>query len=352
VNGNLFSCALTAAQTVWCWGYGANGHLGVGATGDTLHPVQVVGLSGVTKISAGLTSTCALLTTHTVKCWGENGVGQLGDGSTSPFEAMPQPVGVGTSVVDISVGGNTACAVTAGGQVWCWGSNATDALGQGNASPTFSAIPLMQPTLPPQVTSVAVGDGFVCVTMTSSGPECWGADNHGQTGNGSITTVVPFPVGVTGGLSDVTSIDAGESSTCAVRTGGDLECWGLNANGELGNGSTLDVPAPVQVNGLNTGVAAVGIGNAHACATLTTGGARCWGDGSRGQLGWGSMIPSATPVVVTNITSIAPSVSAGGDTSCAVQADTTVRCWGHNDHGQVGAGSIGQNALGAALVNY
>ncbi|MCA3021819.1 MAG: putative Ig domain-containing protein, partial [Rhodocyclaceae bacterium] len=184
------------------------------------------------------------------------------------------------------------------------------------------------------VTALATGFGHSCAVV-NGGVQCWGYNAKGQLGNGS-TTNSTTPVQVTGLTSGVTAVAAAQSHSCAVVNGG-VQCWGYNANGQLGNGSTTDSTTPVQVTGLTSGVTAVAAGAFHSCAVVN-GGVRCWGYNEYGRLGNGSTTDSTTPVQVTGLTSGVTAVAAGERHSCAV-VNGGVQCWGYNEYGQLGNGS-------------
>jgi alpha-tubulin suppressor-like RCC1 family protein len=103
---------------------------------------------------------------------------------------------------------------------------------------------------------------------------------------------------VTGLSSGVAAIAAGGFHTCALTTGGGVQCWGFNYYGELGNNSTTDGSLPVSVSGLSSGVAAIAAGANHSCALTTGGAVQCWGSNGYGQLGNDSMTNSSVPVSV------------------------------------------------------
>jgi alpha-tubulin suppressor-like RCC1 family protein len=245
-----------------------------------------------------------------------------------------------TGVTAVSVGGDSSCAVTAGGGVECWGDNTYGELG--NNSTTNSSVPVRVSGLTSGVTAVSAGGGFACALTMSGGVECWGENNAGELGNNS-TTNSSVPVQVSG-LTGVTAVSAGSGyvSACAVTAGGGVECWGDNAYGELGNNSTTNSSVPVQVSGLTSGVTAVSVGQASACAVTAGGGVECWGTniGNNSTTTQCSGSPcSLTPVQVTGLTSGVTAVSAGVGFACALTAGGGVWCWGDNEFGQLGNNS-------------
>src|SRR5207253_335143 len=127
----------------------------------------------------------------------------------------------------------------------------------------------------------------------------------------------------------------------ALLPNGTVWCWGRNDEGQLGDGTTLGRPAPVQVAGI-TGALAVSGGYHHTCALLSDGTVQCWGRNLEGQLGDGTTTSSATPVRVGGVTG-AVAVSAGILHTCALLSNGTVKCWGavgpNNDFGQLGNGA-------------
>ena len=145
--------------------------------------------------------------------------------------------------------------------------------------------------------------------------------------------------------------------TCAIYGSGGLHCWGLNASGQLGDGTTTNSAIPVVVPGL-TGVTSVSAGRVHTCA-LAQGVVKCWGDGSDGQLGNGTTNSSPTPVPVIGLGAFANqpvAVAVGADFSCAqmlnaVTGASTVRCWGGNSVGQVGNGTTTPQVFAPATVS-
>ena len=193
------------------------------------------------------------------------------------------------------------------------------------------------------VIAVAAGSLHTCALTSGGGVKCWGSNANGQIGDNSTTTR-PMPVTVTGLSSGVTAISAGTSHTCAVMSTGAVRCWGLNANGQLGDNSQTQRLTPVAVSGLTSGATAVAAGGSHTCA-LVSGGAKCWGLNSNGQLGDGTQAQALIPVDVVGLTSGVTAITAGGSHTCARTAATGVQCWGGNQNAQLGDGTLAVRRL-------
>ncbi|NBS28272.1 MAG: hypothetical protein EBS70_05255, partial [Actinobacteria bacterium] len=133
------------------------------------------------------------------------------------------------------------------------------------------------------------------------------------------------------GASDVRYVSLGDGFSCAVTTSGGVKCWGLNTSSEVGNSGAGSYPStPVDVTGLTSGVSLVASGNSHSCVVTSSGGAKCWGSNSSGQLGDGSVTNRSTPVDVSGLTSGVSAISAGSSHSCALTTGGGVKCWGSN----------------------
>lgn len=155
VTGEAHTCALRADHTVWCWGGNSFGALGTGEEADSPTPVLVAGLTGVTQIAAGDDSTCALDDTGHVHCWGGNHRGTVGDGlmthtlcTIDSNDCSRSPVTVATidDASSVVVGGQHACALRAGGSVWCWGYNVNYQVGVSPNEDVFSPVEVVSLT--------------------------------------------------------------------------------------------------------------------------------------------------------------------------------------------------------------
>jgi alpha-tubulin suppressor-like RCC1 family protein len=336
------TCALLSDGTMQCWGSNISGQLGNGTTSDSSTPVSVNGLTGAKAIVAGIGHICALLTNGTVECWGFNSNGQLGNGTTTA-SSTPMAVSGLTGVTAIAAGGDDTCALLSNGTVKCWGLNFSGQLGNGTT--IDSTTPVAVGGLS-GAAAISAGYTHTCAVLSQGTIQCWGSNSHGQLGNGT-TTDSSTPVAVSG-LTGVTAIAAGGDTavghTCALLSGGTVECWGFNSNGQLGNGTTTDSSTPVAVSGLTGGTAIADGGETtvgHTCALLSGGTVKCWGSNVVGQLGNGTTTDSSTPVAVIGLSGLggATTVAGGGDHTCALLTNGTVKCWGYNSDGQLGNGT-------------
>ena len=335
--GTYHTCAVTTSGGVKCWGYNSNGQLGNNSTTQSLVPVAVSGLtSGVASITGGGNHTCALTTSGGVKCWGFNAYGQMGNNSTTDSKVPVAVSGLTSGVTQIAVGNYHTCALTTSGGAKCWGFNAYGQMG--NNSTTNSLVPVAVSGLTSGVASLAGGDNHTCAVTTAGGAKCWGLNYYGQLGNNS-TANSNVPVDVSGLTSGVASLAGGNAHTCAVTTSGGVKCWGRNTAGQLGNNSTTQSLVPVAVSGLTSGVASITGGGNHTCALTTSGGVKCWGFNAYGQMGNNSTTDSKVPVAVSGLTSGVTQIAVGYLHTCAVTTAGGAKCWGNNGYGQMGNNS-------------
>jgi alpha-tubulin suppressor-like RCC1 family protein len=146
-------------------------------------------------------------------------------------------------------------------------------------------------------TAITVGDYHTCAIRTGGQVACWGDNSFNQVNATSSPLHYEAPQNTT--ITDAIAIAAGATTTCAIRTGGQVVCWGDNSLGQLGNGTTgASVGAPVNVTGLSNATRIVA-GAQHFCALRSTGQAVCWGNGANGQLGDNAGVNRTTPVNLT-----------------------------------------------------
>ena len=380
--GDFHACALLTTDNVRCWGDGTSGRLGYGNTtaiGDTETPASAgdVDVGGpVVKIAAGAQHTCAILRTGAVRCWGAGADGRLGYGNMSSVGDNEHPVtagdvDLGGTAIQIAAAGRHTCALLDTGAVRCWGSALQGRLGYANpADIGDDEAPRAAGDVDVggRVTQLATGSAHTCAIVAGN-VRCWGAASHGRLGYGGASIVIgddeaPHvrPVIQLGGPAE--QIAAGGRHVCALLTGGNVVCWGSNANGQTGNptrDAIGDDEAPSAAGPIDLGDTAVDIaaGSEHTCARLTKGNVRCWGFGSSGRLGYGNTIsignnetPATAGDVKLGVT--ATGIALGTNHTCAVVTNGGVRCWGNGAKGQLGyanTSSIGDDELPSTVSN-
>lgn len=309
-TGEFHSCVIMVDGAVRCWGSNDQGQLGIGATANIADdpgemPPAITALGGAAlQLSLGSAHSCALMVGGAVKCWGDGAAGQLGQGSTNDIGVaagqMPPPdIALGEAAVSIHAGGSHTCALMVSGAVKCWGEGANGRLGTEN--------------------SLAIGD------------------NPGE---------MPPPAINLGG--SVAQVVAGEASNCARLQNGAVKCWGFAGNGRLGYENALDIgdgtgempPADLNLGGSALLLGGAGNG-AHQCAHLASGDLKCWGFNSNGQLGQGTAIdlggvPGNMPPPTTPISGRIYQIATGGFFTCVMHLDASVQCWGAGGTGQLG----------------
>jgi alpha-tubulin suppressor-like RCC1 family protein len=237
--------------------------------------------------------------------------------------------GACVGAVQMATGGDHTCALLADATVRCWGSNGYGQLGDGTT--TDRAQPAVVAGLS-GVAGIAAGQYHTCAVLTDGTMRCWGFNGSGQLGDGTMTNR-SSPVKV--GIGNVLQVVAGENHTCARLSDASVDCWGNDYYGQLGNGSTTNVASPQSIPGLS-GVAELAASQSnHTCARLTGGTVSCWGFNDYGQIGDGTLVNRTAPTAVMGLTGVLH-VGVGGFHSCAVKTDTTVQCWGDVFNGGVG----------------
>jgi alpha-tubulin suppressor-like RCC1 family protein len=215
------------------------------------------------------------------------------------------------------------CGVTTGHSVYCWGG-----------VPSLRAAGL-------QFLQVREGTDFVCGLTTTNRVYCWGFNQLGQLGNGSSETSSEVPVELAGGRR-YKQLRVGDSHGCATTVGGVSYCWGLNSNGQLGDGTTITRRSPVRIAS-NVTFLVVSTGRYHTCALSSAKKAYCWGRNDVGQLGIRNSITQLKPVPVADGRTFSV-VTAGGFHTCGLAPDDKGYCWGWNKYGQLGDGTTSRRS--------
>ncbi len=335
--GRKHSCALLDNGSIKCWGseigfYEGDINLREGIRKTPLLIPEL--LLDAKHLFAGDTDTCALSSADRLFCVGEMAYKP----NESPYRGSKEILINNEKVKKIGAGFSYACALMETGNIYCWGGNYFGGLGNGSDAPG-SDTPVMVRHFPGKAIDITVGFDYSCAITEENMVYCWGSNVVGQLGAGTTEKLCNIPIQVQYKFQTIKSIDAGSDHTCAVLLSGEIVCWGFNGNGQVGDGTRINRYSPVAVNGLSREAIAVAAGYEHTCSLMKDGSVECWGKNDVGQLGDGTMRDSTSPVKVIGIFQKVISISAGAVHTCALKEDGNVICWGSNEYGEIGDGT-------------
>ena len=344
-NNGYTRCELSSTQAAYCWGDNTFGQVGDGTTVNRSVPTLVGGALSFASLADGKADhACGLTAGGQAYCWGSNAFGQLGDGTTTD-RTGPVAVGGGLTFTKLAVSLNASCGLTAGGVMRCWGSAGYGLYGDGVQGAVRLA-PTVVSTGGVTFTSIALGRQHVCAVATGGAIYCWGNNVNGQIGDGTFITRTA-PAALNDGRT-YSSVAAGTSQTCGLTTGGAAFCWGAGASGQLGTGTTASTSTPLAVAGGLTFSAIAASNSSHSCGLTAAGSMYCWGNNGNNQLGDGTPTQRLVPTpVLTSV--VFASMSVRNFSSCGRNAAGQPYCWGYNGFGQIGDASFTQRAAPVAV---
>ena len=309
----------------------ANADAGEGVTGTTS--------AAMSRITSGFGFTCRLLDSGHVACWGRNNNGQLGNNDATRTSAnTPVLVSGISTATTVSAGQMHACAVLADTTVRCWGRGEFGRTGDGNAASTDRLSPVTVcadsgcSSSFTGASTLALGDETTCALKTNGDVWCWGDNADWQVGRDPATnaSTYAYPVQVTG-LSNIKSIAAGAQHFCAILANDTMKCWGSDSAQQLGDGSNSSKgPVAVSISGVTT-VKAVSAGLAHTCVIKADDVVGCWGSNWGGETGSGTGSMYETTLQTPQISSVdvtAKAISANSSNTCVITLADQVACWG------------------------
>lgn len=335
-----WSCAVTDAKELWCWG--AYPHPQETSQPRATSPVRLEG-KGWVQVDGSYSHACVRKDDGSLWCWGRDSYGQLGQGTPrGQGAAAPVRVGAESDWMAVSAGNDFTCGLRAPGTLWCWGKNDGGQLGLGTTTPSLEG-GIATPTQVGQDSDWAVvsaGDTYACAIKNDGRAFCWGRGENGRLGTGRPEDSLT-PVAVTGDHS-FKVIETGGLGTCGIDEGGVLWCWGYNDDGELpfgADGPFGAVFAPTRVESEFSWKQVV-LGGHSGCALSREGALYCWQEREsstpRGsERDWTGNAERATDG--DGLTSMCES----GEHACITTDKGEVLCSGDDDHGQVGDGASG-----------
>ena len=311
-TGSAHACVVADDKRIYCWGSNDNGKLGKGGGIESFYPVSVK-YDGALKdkkiadVAPGTVHTCAIDVAGKAYCWGRNTLGSVG--TETDLQFVYEPVSVDMTgvlkdrkIIEISSGSAHTCAVADDGGVYCWGSNGRGQLGDGNGGNEgsftelgdYSLLPVKTENSAGKYLKVSAGYDHTCILNDKGKIFCFGNNANGQLGDGT-TEMRLTPVALN---SDKVfkSVSAGSEHTCAVDDKDEAYCWGGNIVGQLGTGDKESSLIPVKVKyATETKIKSISCGHRHTCSVTTEGVVHCWGLNSDGQIGNGTYEDSLTP---------------------------------------------------------
>ncbi len=231
----------------------------------------------------------------------------------------------------------TTCGVRGDTELWCWGENLKGQLARPGASPQNLPERVMGLPEGAAIVDVAIGHEHTCAALDSGRAYCWGLNDDGQLGDGTQRS--RYQPNNVDNLTGIVRISAGRATTCAVTSGGELHCWGLNDVGQAGTGATSErYVLPHRVADWTDAVD-VACFNDHVCARRRSGSLYCWGFDGHGEVGNGpGYDDERAPVEI--LPSGVVDVDVGLAFTCALTDRSEVLCWGSNWAGQVGVATM------------
>ncbi len=305
--------------------------------------LKMLGLVLTVVLAAGLTATSTASATSTgVMAWGSNFFGELGTGNFQKQDVpltLREPVGVSA----ISAGGGFSLALLETGAVESWGDDIYGELGNGTTGGQYKTSGAVLGLS--EVSSISAGDSHGLALLKTGHVKAWGLNNYGQLGIGSEETRdEPAEIPELGNVVAISASEGTEEYSLAV-TNGRVMAWGNNQDGQLGDGTTTGPEkcsaeacsrSAVEVNGLEA-VTAVAAGPEHALALRENGTVWAWGDNAAGQLGDGSTESHDEPVQVKGLEHVV-AIAAGDEFSLALLENGKVMAWGYGLYGELGDG--------------
>ena len=353
------TCGLRKDGTVWCWGGNATGQLGtskVAIGGFALAAVKVeLPVSNIVAIDAGYAHACAITSTGVLYCWGANASGQIGKGSASPAE-LPTKVTLVPNAKVVSAGGAHTCALNVRGKLFCWGLNNYGQTGLGKTAAQLKQqeAPALVAVGNSPVRDVTTGKDHTCaVTQDKVTQEksvyCWGYNVYNEAIPGNAADAIVTPSLVALPKKTAVQVVAGDRMSCARTDDGMTYCWGYNADGRLGDSTKTAAIAPKAVSQIAPATNLFGGFSGTMCVSHVDGTMDCWGVSANYQLGNGSITVSSIPQPI-DLPAGLKHMSFGTNHACAITVRGDTLCWGNSSSGKLGTGATWDNQKAIAQV--
>jgi len=330
-----YACGRTSVTAWWCWGTNLAGSFGAGSSVYSGYPLQLAHQS-ISSIAIGDISSCGIATDGSTYCWGSNEGGFLGTGVSGPSFPTPTPVAGNRKFISVARGHLHSCALDSLQYAYCWGDNSYGQLGDSSITSRITPTPVFTNV---RFQSIVTGRSHTCAIDVSGLVYCWGLGSLVGDGSTGGARLVPKRASSD---SVFVAIAAGSQHTCGVLRGGAVACWGQEgglSRGVLGAGDGFNsqlkaVPSLVPSN---QSFKSVYVGSYNSCALSVENTAFCWGLNANGQLGDGTMDRRDSPVRIFGGLSLTD-MAITNDFLCGRKVSGSVECWGNNSTGNLGSG--------------
>lgn len=318
-------CGVSTTARAWCWGF------------DTI-PAAINTPVRFRLVTSSTAARCGLSLDSLAWCWGSDGPA-LGRGA-APVSHVPVAVAGGHKFRTLSAGGvienGTMCGIASDGTAWCWGSNDWGKLGDGTLVASSSIPVAVQAGA--SFAGVTPGIGFTCAVTTSGGLWCWGANNFGQMATGTPDTIRHQPASISlPGSPQMQQVALNSTSACALDSGGRAWCWGWNGHSGLGRanpvcteeGVETCIAPPDTVSGGHR-FTMLSSNDEMTCGITVAGALWCWGwDRWVGRIGTGALITQTDVPVRALAPHTFTTVSVGEHWVCGLTTADQAYCSGY-----------------------
>lgn len=345
---STFKCSNGCAMSC---GTNIQGQLGIGTNTTQLNPTQISSLTDIKKISAGGNHTLFLLNDSTVWASGYDAFQQLGDGNTQNSNVPIQSSTVNSiKTLDLSAGQYHSLVLTKNHTVFAFGQNSSGQLGRGNSTNDYAS------SLVPNLNNVvAVSAGYSHSLFLKTDGTVWscGSNIYGELGIGGVNNSNKLNLVQVSGLTNIIAIAAGKSNNCHslfLKNDGTVWACGNNAHGQLGDGTTTNRFAPVQVSGL-ANIISIKAGTTHSLFLKNDGTVWACGENQYGQAGNGVITADIlTPIQASQVAGISE-IAAGNGFSLFLKNNGTIWSCGKNNNGNLGDGTQTNRTVPIQLTN-
>lgn len=339
--GDGHVAAITQNRDLYVWGDNLDGQIGNGNRDklfnqDPTTPVKV--LENVASVSLGYFNSAAITMNGDLYSWGSNTYETVGNGSTGDTFT---PTKILEDVISVCFGTSHGAAITSDGSLYMWGDNQYGQLGNGKATTSGQATPVK---IMDNVASVSLRGAHSAAITKDGSLYMWGDNQYGQIGNGTEKKqTTPLKV-----LENVSSIDIGEYHSAAITLDGSLYIWGDDFHMDSTTGGRWRVSKRRAPEKILSDVVSVSLGDYHYAAITRNKDLYVWGDNGFGQAAGQSMGYQSKPA---KIMSDVISVDLGSFHSSAITADKSLYMWGRNDKGQLGNGNTNNISAPAKILD-